>query len=76
MNKKEKDKFIDDGHTIYNMDIDGMPKRSSNKGTGIELTRKERRALIIAAFLHFIPILIGIVLCFILTMLIIYFWLR
>lgn len=76
MKTKKKEKFIDDGHTIYNMDIDGMPKRSSNKGNEIGLTRKERRALIIAALLHFIPILIGIVVCFSLAMLIIYFWLR
>ena len=29
--KKIKPKYIDDGHTIYNMDVDGMPnKRPKN----------------------------------------------
>ena len=76
MKNNKKDEFIDDGHTIYNMDVDGMPKRSSSKGNQLGLTRKERRALIRAALLHFIPILFGIVLCFTLAAILIYFWLR
>lgn len=25
MKKNKKEKYVDDGHTIYNMDVDGMP---------------------------------------------------
>ncbi len=75
-NKEKKEKFIDDNHTIYSMDVDGMPKRSSSKGNELGLTRKERRALIKAAYLHFIPILIGIIICFIIAMLLIRLWLK
>ncbi len=75
-NKEKKEKFIDDNHTIYNMDVDGMPKRNSLKGNELGLTRKERRALIRAAYLHFIPILIGIIICFIIAMLLIRLWLK
>ena len=76
MKNNKKDEFIDDGHTIYNMDVDGMPKRSSSKGNELGLTRKERRALIRAAFLHFLPIFIGIIICFALAMVLIHFWLK
>ena len=27
MKKNKKEKYVDDGHTIYNMDVDGMPHR-------------------------------------------------
>ncbi len=76
-NKDKKEKFIDDNHTIYNMDVEGMPKRRpSSKGNELGLTKKERRALIRAAYLHFIPILVGIIICFILAMILIRFWLK
>lgn len=74
MSKKEKQKFIDDGHTIYNMDIDGMPHRV--KKSSIGLTKKERNAMIRAAFAHYIPIFLGVIICFLLTMFIIYLWLN
>ena len=28
MKKNKKEKYVDDGHTIYNMDVDGMPHRN------------------------------------------------
>ncbi len=73
--KKIKPKYVDDGHTIYNMDVDGLPKRSKIKND-LGLTPKERRAVIRAALLHFIPILLGVILCFTLAMLLLYFWLK
>lgn len=74
--KKKKQKYIDDGHTIYNMDVDGMPHRVVKKDTGINLTKAEKRAMIRAALLHFLPILLGVVVCFSITMLLIYLWLH
>ena len=40
MSKKEK--YIDDGHTIFNMDVEGLPNRREKRPT-VGLTRKERR---------------------------------
>lgn len=74
--KKIKPKYIDDGHTIYNMDVDGMPHKRPKNNENLGLTRKERRAVIRAALLHFIPILIGIIICFTLVMILLYFWLK
>lgn len=51
--KKIKPKYIDDGHTIYNMDVDGMPNKRPKNNEGLGLTRRERRAVIRAALLHF-----------------------
>ena len=61
--KKIKPKYIDDGHTIYNMDVDGMPNKRPKNNEGLGLTRRERRAVIRAALLHFLPILFGIIVC-------------
>jgi len=74
--KKKKQKYIDDGHTIYNMDVDGMPHRISKNKTGVNLTKAEKRAVFWAALLHFLPIFIGVLICFTITILLIYFWLR
>lgn len=74
--KKKKQKYIDDGHTIYNMDVDGMPHRIPKNESGVNLTKAERRAAIWAAFLHFLPIFIGVLACFTIAYLLIYFWLR
>ena len=41
--KKIKPKYIDDGHTIYNMDVDGMPNKRPKNNEGLGLTRRERR---------------------------------
>ena len=43
--KKKKQKFIDDGRTIYNMDVDGMPhRRKKEDPNGVYLTKKERNS--------------------------------
>lgn len=74
--KNKKEEFVDDGRTIYNMDIDGMPHRQKKDPDGLYLTRAERLAVIKAALLHFGPIVLGIILCFTIAMILIYFWLR
>ena len=75
--KKKKQKFIDDGRTIYNMDVDGMPhRRKKEDPNGVYLTKKERKAAIIAAIHHFMPILFGVILCFTIVMVLRYFWLK
>lgn len=74
--ENNKQEVEDDGHTIYNMDVDGMPHRRKNLLPGIQLTRKERRAIRRAALLHALPRVITIVIGFVLAMLLIWLWLR
>lgn len=73
--KNKKEKYVDDGHTIYDMDIDGMPHRIPKNKNKIYVTKDEKKAMIKAAFTHYVPILLGVLLCFFLTMLLILWWL-
>lgn len=77
MAKKNKKKVIyieDDGHTVYSMENVGEKRKK--KDDDVRLTRAERRAAILAAFAHYIPILLLVIGCFCLTGLGIYFWLN
>ena len=75
--KEQRREIEDDGRTIYNMDVDGMPHRVKKSNlSGIVLTKKERRAIRRAAIIHVLPQLITIVLGFSLAMLLIWLWLR
>ena len=69
MSKKEK--YIDDGHTIYNMDVEGLPNRIE-KRPSIGLTKKERKAMIKAAFQRYLPMLIMVIACYGIEMLLLY----
>lgn len=71
--KKKKPKFVDDGRTIYSMD--GLSKHKTDKDS-IDLSKKERRALIKAAFAHYLPIFLGVIGCFSIAVLIMYLWLH
>ena len=45
--KSKKNTYVDDGHTIYNMDVDGMPhRRVKPKNDGLDLTKKERSQIL------------------------------
>ena len=57
---KNKTKYKeDDGHTIYNMNIDGMPGYKKPSATDSYVTKKEKRAMIKACYrVYFIPLLI------------------
>ena len=67
-----KKKYVDDGHTIYNMD--GLKK--GPKSDKISLSNKEKIALIKAFLIRYIPLLFGLILCFALAMLFIHLWLN
>lgn len=76
--EKRKTEFEDDGRTLYDMSgLDDMHRTGARreKKEGISVTRKERRALIRAAFAHYAPIFFGVLACFTLAALLIYFWL-
>ncbi len=75
-NKDKKEKFVDDGRTIANMNVDGMPWYNPSKDAGgnrsaqdfSDLTKKEKRAMmggILAAALLVGAIFIGGALLFI-----------
>lgn len=73
--KKNKYVYEDDGHTIYSMEnLD--PKYIKQKDSGIYLNKKEKSALIKAAFLKFLPILLVCIVGFGLAMLFIALWLK
>ena len=82
--KKEKRKFVDDGRTVANMNVEGFhwykPERpmqtpldqSKNEP---KLTRKEIFAIIRAAYATLLPYLCGLVVVMILIFLIMWLWL-
>ena len=72
--KRKRQRYIDDGHTVY--DMSGLNAgKAPDKGDGTHLSPKERRAAIAAAFERFLPIFFGVLCCFGLAMLIIWLWL-
>ena len=76
--KEKKQKYVDDGHTVYNMDNVQSPldsfRKKDNEGAG--LSRKEKRAAIRAALATYLPRLLLIIACFGLAAILLYFWLR
>jgi hypothetical protein len=51
--KRKKEEFIDDGRTIANMNVDGMPwyideakRKKTESEPPMQLSRKERRAML------------------------------
>lgn len=78
MAKKKKSKYIDDGHTIYNMDVEGFKwhdKKVKNE-SNLTLDKKEKFLLHKAAFRAYFPILLIVLIGFALAGLLIYFWLK
>lgn len=78
MSKKKKKKYVDDGHTIYNMDVSGFKwhdRKVKNKNK-IDLSKKEKSAMIRAAFAAYLPKVLIILVGFSLAILLLYFWLK
>lgn len=75
MNKKEKQKYVDDSHVIYDMDVDTKWNTIRKRKT-ITVPKEERRLLINAAFRAYIPKLLLVLLCFGITIILLYFWLK
>lgn len=77
MSKKKKEEFVDDGHTIYNMNVDGFKWHDKNrdKKNQVYLNRKEKWAMIRAAFSAYFPKLLIVLAGFGLAILLLYFWL-
>lgn len=74
--KKQKPVYVDDGHTIFSMEQLVGSENYDKKNKNVGLTKKEKRAAIIAAFQTYLPVLVGVLACFSLAILLIYFWLK
>ena len=75
--KKKKSEYIDDGHTVYNMDNVPQPFwKPTGKDKNVGLSKKERRAAIKAAFAAYFPIFATVVCCFGIVAILIYLWLK
>jgi len=83
-NKKKKQYDDDDGRTIANMNVEGMPWYEANKEEkdkkkqqmeDLRITRKERRAMIWGAYLAYLPMLLVMLAGFGIAVLLIMLWL-
>ncbi len=75
--KKKKQKYEDDGHTIYDMNVDAYWRKDKKENKNkVYVTKEEKKALIKAAFIAYIPKLLLVLACFGFTMLLIYLWLK
>lgn len=73
--RKSKPEYVDDGHTIYSMEQLVGPENYNKKEKNVGLSRKEKRAAIKAAFETYLPVLIGVLACFSVAAVLMYFWL-
>ena len=69
-----KVKYIDSGQKIYDMDVDGLPKREIKQK--LYLNRKERFAVIKAALATYFPVYLAVVACFVIAVILVYLWLK
>ena len=76
MMKNKKEEFIDDGRTIANMDVEGMPKynkKQTNRKKEYDVSKSEKRHMILASYKAYLPVLlcglIGMTLAMLLIML-------
>lgn len=80
MAKKKKNDYYDDGRTIVNMNVDGMPwynpNRTDRKKKDKDRPRfKERMAMIFGAYRAFLPFVAITVGAFTVVALLLYLWL-
>lgn len=83
--RKNKKKVIykeDDGRTLYDMsgvsrdNFMGSNQNTNSKNqSSVYLTKKERRAVIIAGLKHYLPILFMVISCFAVAIILVYLWL-
>ncbi len=74
--KKQKPVYIDDGHTVYSMENLPSVARKKKKDEGVSVTKKERRAMIKAAYLYYLPRLLLGIACFAGVAVLLWLWLK
>lgn len=80
MASKKKDVYYDDGRTIVNMNVEGMPwynpNRTERKKKDKDKPRfKERMAMVFGAYRAFLPFVLATVIAFGIVAVILYLWL-
>ncbi len=73
---KKNDEYIDDGHTIYDMNVDAKWNDRRHNKPSVYVSKEERRTLIKAAFLAYVPKLLLVLGCFLVALILIYLWLK
>ena len=74
INKNQE--FIDDGHIIYDMNVDASWNNRREKSPSVMVSKDERRMLIKAALKAYLPKLLMVLGCFLVVMILIYLWLK
>ena len=74
--KEKKPVYIDDGHTVYSMENLPSVTGKKKKDDGVNVTKKERRAMIRAAYAYYLPRLLLGVLCFAAVVILLWLWLK
>lgn len=74
--KKKKPVYIDDGHTVYSMENLPSVAAKKKKDDGVNVTKKERRAMLKAAYIYYLPRLLLAILCFSLVVVLLWLWLK
>ncbi len=74
-NKGDKPAFIDDGHTIYDMNVDA-PWAKNKKEEPVLVTKEEQKTLMKAVFRTYFPKLLLVLGSFALAIILIYLWLN
>ena len=74
--KNKKEEYIDDGHTIYNMDVEGFKWHDKKKQSTFYVSKEEKKLLIKAALKAYIPKLLIVILGFSLAIILVYLWLK
>ncbi len=81
--KIKKVTYEDDGSTIADMNVEGLPWYQSEKHIkakkklmNLNLSPRERRAIVKGAFLAYLPVFLAILLAFVGTYLLILLWMN
>lgn len=81
--KIKKVTYEDDGSTIADMNVEGLPWYQSEKHIkakkklmNLNLSPRERRAIVKGAFLAYLPVFLAILLAFVGTYLLILLWMK
>lgn len=75
--KKKKEKFVDDGRTVYDMDIEGFSwhDRKAKKKNDLGVTKSEKAAMIRGALIAYLPRILTLIAGFGLAFGLVYLWL-
>lgn len=74
--KKKKPVYVDDGHTVYSMENLPSVAAKKKKDDGVNVTKKERRAMLRAAYIYYLPRLLLAILAFSAVAVLLWLWLK